>query len=109
MSQAYRLAPLAQQDVEDLVDYIAADDFETALRVEQELTDAFLLIASRPHIGHTRADLQLPPHLRVWAFYSCLIVYRPRTTADQAPVRQNASVPSRSWGESSHTAPKYWS
>lgn len=79
MSQAYRLAPLAQQDVEDLFDQIAADDFETALRVEQELTDAFLLLASRPHIGHTRADLQLPPHLRVWPFYSYLIVYRPQT------------------------------
>jgi plasmid stabilization system protein ParE len=79
MSQAYRLAPLAQQDAEDLFDYIAADDFETALRVEQELTDTFLLLASRPHIGHTRQDLQLPRHLRVWPFYFYLIVYRPET------------------------------
>ena len=80
MSDAYRLAPAAQQDVEDLVDYIAADDFDAALRVDQELTDTFLLLASRPHIGHTRDDLQLPRHLRVWPFYSYLIVYRPEAT-----------------------------
>ena len=79
MSRAYRLAPLAQQDAEDLFDYIADDDFQTALRIEQELTDVFRLLASRPHIGHTREDLQLPSHLRVWPFYSYLIVYRPES------------------------------
>ena len=80
MSGAYRLAPRAQQDIEDLVEFIAADDFEAALRVEQELYDAFDLLASRPLIGHTRIDLAIPGHLRVWPFYSYLIVYRPDTT-----------------------------
>ena len=77
MSGTYRLAPQAQQDVEDLVDLIAADDFEVALRVEQELYDAFDFLASKPFIGHTRTDLTLPVNLRVWPFYSYLIVYRP--------------------------------
>ena len=77
MSGAYHLAPRAQQDIEDLVDHIATDDFEVSLRVEQELYDAFEMLASQPSIGHTRTDLSIPARLRVWPFYSYLIIYRP--------------------------------
>lgn len=80
MTAAYHLSPLAQEDIEALVDFIASDDIDTALRVEQELYDAFDLLASRPLIGHTRADLGIGPRLRVWPFYSYLIVYRPHTS-----------------------------
>ncbi len=80
MKGEYRLAPLAQQDVEELVDHIAADDFEVALRIEQELYDTFDLLASRPSIGHSRTDLGIPARLRVWPFYSYLIIYRPNAS-----------------------------
>jgi plasmid stabilization system protein ParE len=80
MSGAYRLAPQAQRDIEDLVEFIARDDFDAALRVEQELFDAFDLLTENPLIGHTRVDLGLPTHLRIWPFYSYLIVYRATTS-----------------------------
>lgn len=80
MSRVYRLSPRAQQDIENLVDFIATNDFDAALRVEEELYDAFELLASQPLIRHTRTDLAIPAHLRVWPFYSYLIVYRSDTS-----------------------------
>jgi len=45
MSKRYRLSDPAQLDAEDLFDYIAAADFETALRIESELFDTLTLLA----------------------------------------------------------------
>jgi plasmid stabilization system protein ParE len=77
MSKTYRLAPLAQADVEDIFRYVADDDLEAALRVDQEIDEACLMLASRPLMGHTREDLKLGPEYRVWPIYSYLIIYRP--------------------------------
>jgi plasmid stabilization system protein ParE len=79
MSTRYRLSGPAQLDTEELFDYIAAGDFETALRIENDLFETLTLLASRPLIGHLRTDLQIPRHLRVWPFYSWLIIYDPAT------------------------------
>lgn len=79
MSERYRLSEPAQLDAEELFDYIANDDFETALRIEEELFETFVLLASRPVIGHIRTDLDVPTQLRVWPFYSWLIIYDPAT------------------------------
>ena len=76
MSQAYRLTERAEADVEALADFIAADSIEAAMKVVLALEDAFVLLASRPGIGHTRADLTERP-LKFWSVYSYLVVYDP--------------------------------
>lgn len=46
------------------------------MKVVLALEDAFVLLASRPRIGHARADLTDRP-LKFWSVYSYLIVYDP--------------------------------
>ena len=61
MSQPYRLTERAEADVEAISDFIAADSIDRALKVVLALEDAFLLLASRPAIGHVRDDLTSRP------------------------------------------------
>lgn len=79
MSKAFRLSTPAKVDADQLVLRIAEDDWRTALRIDDELENTFELLASRPRIGHTRTDLDIPARLRVWPFYSWLIIYDPAT------------------------------
>lgn len=57
----YLIAPAAQQDLLEIIDYIAAENPEAAERVRDMLFDAFDAIADRPRIGHFRHDLTAPP------------------------------------------------
>ena len=74
MSPRYRLTPSAQQDVDQIADFIAADNVDAALRVLDALEEAFRQLAERPGMGHTRADLTARP-VKFWGVYSYLIVY----------------------------------
>ncbi|MBY0495045.1 MAG: type II toxin-antitoxin system RelE/ParE family toxin [Cyanobacteria bacterium] len=76
MSQTYRLTERAEADVEAITDFIAADNIDAAVKVVLALEDAFVLIASRPGIGHSREDLTERP-LKFWSVYSYLVVYDP--------------------------------
>jgi antitoxin ParD1/3/4/toxin ParE1/3/4 len=79
MSEPYVLSALAQEDREEIFCHIAEHAIDAALRVDRELEKVLLRLAAHPHIGHRRRDL-LPAHLRVWPFYSYLIIYRPNTS-----------------------------
>jgi plasmid stabilization system protein ParE len=46
------------------------------VKVVLALEDAFVLLASRPGIGHAREDLADRP-LKFWSVYSYLVVYDP--------------------------------
>ena len=46
------------------------------MKVVLSLEDAFVLLASRPDIGHLREDLTDRP-LKFWSVYSYLVVYDP--------------------------------
>ena len=81
MSPAYRLSERAEADVEAITDFIAADSIDAAVKVVLALEEAFILLASRPEIGHAREDLTDRP-LKFWTVYSYLIVYDP----DGAPL-----------------------
>ena len=48
MSPRYRLTPSAQQDVDQIADFIAADNVEAALRVLDALEESFRHLADRP-------------------------------------------------------------
>lgn len=76
MSQAYRLTERAEAEVEAIADFIASDSIEAAVKVVLALEDAFVLLASRPGIGHAREDLTDRP-LKFWSVYSYLVVYDP--------------------------------
>ncbi|HVO26063.1 MAG TPA: type II toxin-antitoxin system RelE/ParE family toxin [Candidatus Margulisiibacteriota bacterium] len=69
MREAYVLSPLAQSDREEIFCRIAADDFDTAVRVDGELE----------RVLFRRTDL-LPRRFRVWPFYSYLVIYKPETS-----------------------------
>jgi plasmid stabilization system protein ParE len=74
VSHAYRLTDRAEADVEAIADFIAADSIDAAVNVVLALEDAFVPLASRPSIGHARADLTDRP-LKFWSVYSYLVVY----------------------------------
>src|SRR5262249_5482959 len=74
----YVLAPLAREDLREIWDRIAEDDFDTADRVLEEIRKAISRLATHPLIGHVRRDLA-PPEYRFWPVYSYLIIYRPET------------------------------
>lgn len=76
MSQSYRLTERAEADVEAIADFIAADSIDAAMKVVLALEEAFVLLASRPGVGHARDDLTDRP-LKFWSVYSYLVVYDP--------------------------------
>jgi plasmid stabilization system protein ParE len=77
---AFRLTPSAEEHIGEIVEFIAADNEDAAVRVRNALYSAFDLLASRPGIGHARDDLTDRP-LKFWGVYSYLVVY------DLAPQR----------------------
>ena len=70
------LSPAARQDLFDIWEFIARDDFDTADRVRDELFAAMSAVSDMPEKGHFRTDLVDEP-LRFWRVYTYLIIYRP--------------------------------
>jgi plasmid stabilization system protein ParE len=66
VSRAYRLTERAGADVEAIADFIAGDSVDAAVKVVLALEDAFILLASRPGMGHMREDLTDRP-LKFWS------------------------------------------
>ena len=79
MAAPFRLVPAAEEQVGDVVAFIAADSEEAAVRVRHAFYSAFELLAKQPEIGHAREDLTSRP-LKFWRVYSYLIVYDPAST-----------------------------
>lgn len=74
----YAITPAALQDLNDIADYIAADNPVAADRVLDNLFEAFVSLATRPGMGHARPDLTTQP-LKFWTVRNRhLIVYRER-------------------------------
>ena len=78
----YVLAPEALDDLQNIWEFIAADNPDAASRLQEEFFDAFEALATRPGKGHTREDLTDQP-VRFLALRSYLIVYR----ANPAPIQ----------------------
>jgi toxin ParE1/3/4 len=53
----YALHPDAVTDLEEIWEFIAADNIAAADRVVGDVFETLRTLASSPHIGHTRADL----------------------------------------------------
>jgi antitoxin ParD1/3/4/toxin ParE1/3/4 len=72
----YSVSRRAVREIEEIIDYIAADNPDAAERVRHAILEAFGRLAKRPGIGHRRVDLT-PLPLR---FYTVagryLVAYR---------------------------------
>jgi toxin ParE1/3/4 len=75
----YVLAPEAERDLNEIWDYIAADDVGTADRVMGTLFAAFAQLAAMPGLRHTRTDLT-DLLLRFWTVGAYVVIYRAERT-----------------------------
>ena len=74
MAAPFRLAPAAEEQVGDIVAFIAADSEDAAVRVRNAFCiTTFELLATQPEIGHAREDLTSQP-VKFWRVYSYLVV-----------------------------------
>jgi len=74
----FRLSPGAEEQIGDIVEFIAADNEAAAIRVRDRLYESFEVLASQPGIGHSREDLTGRP-LKFWNVFSYHVVYDPET------------------------------
>jgi plasmid stabilization system protein ParE len=70
------LHPEAAADIEDIWEYIAADNLDAADRVLEELHEAIHSLVTFPHQGHIRPDLTSKP-LRFQSLRDYVIAYVP--------------------------------
>lgn len=72
----YALHPDARRDLDEIWEYIAADNLDAADRVIGEILDAIRAVVPFPHSGHRRPDLTERP-LRFLIVREYLIAYAP--------------------------------
>ena len=77
----YVLSADAALDLEDIWEYIAADNVDAADRWTGKLFDAFEALGRTPGMGHKREDLTAYPVL-FWPVGAYLVIYR----AERLPV-----------------------
>jgi len=70
------LHPEAVKDLEEIWDYIAADNLDAADRVREEIYDTIRSLLPFPYLGHSRPDLTARP-LRFQTVRDYVIVYAP--------------------------------
>jgi plasmid stabilization system protein ParE len=70
------LAPRAEQDLEDIWEYIAQDSVSAANRFIGKIEDNIRRVALNPGIGHSREDLAAGRNLLFWPVGNYLIIYR---------------------------------
>ena len=76
----YQLTRRADRDLESIWRHVARDNgVQVADRIEQELHDAMLLLATHPKAGHERGDVSNPRY-RFWSVYSFVIAYHVDST-----------------------------
>jgi len=76
----YVLGRDAEQDVESVWDYVAAESVEAAHRLTSRLFKAFEALARNPGIGHRREDLTKLPVL-FWPVGNYLVIYHVEKTS----------------------------
>ncbi len=73
------LVPAADLDLNEILDFIASDSVDAALRVFDRFMEVFAALAANPHLGHYREDLTARP-LRFFPVFTYLVIYLPETT-----------------------------
>jgi plasmid stabilization system protein ParE len=75
------LHPQAYRDLEEIWEYIAADNLDAADRIREEIYEAIQSLAPFPYVGHSRPDLTTRP-LRFQSMRDYVIAYSP----DEKPI-----------------------
>jgi plasmid stabilization system protein ParE len=70
------LHPQAYADLDEIWEYIAADNLDAADRVREEIYETIQSIVQFPYVGHSRADLTSKP-LRFQTVREYVIAYAP--------------------------------
>lgn len=68
------ITPEAEEDIDEILAYIALDDFEASVAFFARLTDRFETLAANPKAGRERPDVS--EGLRSFPFSNYLIFYR---------------------------------
>jgi plasmid stabilization system protein ParE len=94
MSGSFRLTPLAERDVRDIVFYVAARFGRShAEYVRTQFLATFRLLAEHPELGRHRTEIWAEPY-RFWSLAPCLIAYR----GDVSPIEiVRVARASRDW------------
>ena len=73
---SFVLHPEAHTDLDEIWEYIAADNPDAADRIREEIYEAIQSLVPFPYIGHSRPDLTARP-LRFQSLRDYVIVYAP--------------------------------
>lgn len=77
MPANYVISRVAENDIEEIVTYIASDNIVAAEKFIDTLYDSFEMLSESPLIGHLREDITHHP-VRFWTFkWHYLVVYLP--------------------------------
>ena len=68
------ITPEAEEDIEEILAYIARDDFEASVNLYVHMTDVFEMLGENPFAGRVRDELK--EEMRSFPFGSYLIFYR---------------------------------
>ena len=71
----YQLSEDAERDLDEIVDFVAADSVEASRRVLADLLAAMQQLADMPRMGHVRRELA-EDDVRFWVVHSYIIAYR---------------------------------
>ena len=76
MRKKYLLAPIAENDIDEIVTYIAQDNVNAALKMVDSFFTAMDMLAEHPQSGHVRSDIT-KQQVRFWPVKSrYLIIYK---------------------------------
>lgn len=76
MKPQYYLSSVAEQDIDELITYLAQKNSVAAYGLLDALYSAMDQLAENPHLGHLRQDLT-DKEVRFWTFkYHYLIIYK---------------------------------
>ena len=70
----YNLTPEALEDLDNIQQYISADNPVAAENLIEECFSVFDILSKTPLMGHRREDLT-PRNVRFWNIHSYLIIY----------------------------------
>lgn len=72
----YFLSAIAEQDIDEIISYIAQENSNAALTFLDTLYESMDMLSSNPMLGHKREDLTNRP-VRFWPFkWHYLIIYK---------------------------------
>ena len=77
MKFGYYLSPEAENDIDEIITYIAQENPKVAHTFLDTLYDAMEKLSENPHLGHIREDLT-NKYVKFWPFrWHYLIIYNP--------------------------------